>query len=245
MQKSDFVAVKYLHQHFPILIAVLGHDNPQSMVLANFYYFWCELSFLLSWESCSSSPVSLEVFSLPQILLTVQTTTKSLSLPPPSFQVSGFWTLENTVLLMYSFLCFIFWFSMFLSVLLSAVSVLYVFLSFLLLFNLFLSLLSVLFCSLSRSTFYSFLLVFLLPLLFSSFSVYSLIFWSLLLFSFKICYPFYSLFLLLYSVCLFVMFLCSTCSLSVIIHLFRALYLIFFRYLFRSCFYFLYNSSFW
>lgn len=135
MQKSDFVAVKYLHQRFPILIAVLGHDNPQSMVLANFYYFWCELSFLLSWESCSSSPVSLEVFSPPQILLTVQTTTKSLSLPPPSFQVSGFWTLENTVLLMYSFLCFIFWFSMFLSVLLSAVSVLYVFLSFLFLFN--------------------------------------------------------------------------------------------------------------
>ena len=169
----------------------------------------------------------------------------SHSVSPPSFQVSRFWTLENTVLLMYSFLCFIFWFSMFLSVLLSAVSVLYVFLSFLFLFNLFLSLLSVLFCSLSRSTFYSFLLVFPLPLLFSSFSVYSLIFWSLLLFSFKICYPFYSLFLLLYSVCLFVMFLCSTCSLSVIIHLFRALYLIFFRYLFRSCFYFLYNSSFW
>ena len=73
-----------------------------------------------------------------------------------------------------------------------------------------------------------------------------LIFWFPLLSSFQICSPFFSPFLLFYCFCFSVMFYYySIWLLSVIHHLFRALCLILFCYIFYSCFCFLYTSSFW
>ena len=72
------------------------------------------------------------------------------------------------------------------------------------------------------------------------------IFWFILLFSFQICYPFFSILLLLYSVCFSLLFYYySICSVSVILHLFRALYLTRLCYVFCSCFCLFYTPSFW
>ena len=40
--------VKYLHQRLPVPMVVLEHDDPQVMVLARFYCFQRDLSFLFS-----------------------------------------------------------------------------------------------------------------------------------------------------------------------------------------------------
>ena len=96
------------------------------------------------------------------------------------------------------------------------------------------------------STFFILLFSTLLSISCSVFSLFiHFIFWSPL-FSFQICYPFFSLFVLLCSVCFSLMLYShSICSLSISLHLFRSLYLIILRYLFCSCFCFLYTSSFW
>ena len=113
---------------------------------------------------------------------------------------------------------------------------------------------SVVICSFCSFLFFSPLYIFHPTLFYSSFYSMScflplfihFIFWSPLLFSFQICYPFFSLFVLLCSVCFSLMLYShSICSLSISLHLFRSLYLIILRYLFCSCFCFLYTSSFW
>ena len=158
-------------------------------------YYWCQTREL--WKtcfsycgSCSSSLVSLEVFSLAQILFIVQATAIrcSVFLFSPFFYFSSLWNLKIWFNQSLVFYCFLF-------------------------------LLSILFIHLLFSTLLS------VPC--------SVAF-------FQTCYPFFSLFLLCCYLCFSLMlYYYSLCSLSVILHLFWALYLILICYLFCSCFCFL------